>query len=52
MSCGAGVAIEVMALLRKLRVVCNSFSNSLLLCFYSKIIVSSVISGCKAGGST
>jgi hypothetical protein len=39
MICGASVAIKVVVILKKLRATFNSSSNSLLFCFYSKILV-------------
>lgn len=52
MICGASVVVEVMIILRKLRVVSNSSSNPLLFCSCSKILVSSTKGACKASGST
>jgi hypothetical protein len=52
MTCGTSFAIDVMALLKKFNVASNSFSNSLLLYFCSKTLVSYAVSACEASGST
>jgi hypothetical protein len=52
MTCGAGVAIEVVVFLRKVKFASNSSSNSLLLCFCSKILVSFVVGACETSSST
>jgi hypothetical protein len=52
MTCGASVAIEVVVFLRESNFVSNSSSNSLLLCFCSKIIVSFTVGACEASSST
>ncbi len=49
---GVGVAIEVVVVLKKLKAASNSSSNSLLLCSYSKILISSIVGARKASGST
>jgi hypothetical protein len=51
-TCGVGASVEVMVILRKLRVVFNSFSNSLFFCSYSKIIVFSAMGAREASGFT
>jgi hypothetical protein len=52
MTCGASVAIELVVFLRKLKFVSNSSSNSLLLCFCSKNLVSFIVGACEASSST
>jgi hypothetical protein len=52
MTCGTSFAIDVVVLLKKLIVVSNSFSNSLLFCSCSKTLVSSVVSAREANGYT
>jgi hypothetical protein len=52
MTCGASVIVEVVFFLRKLRVVSNSFFNSLLFYFCSKILTSFVVGAHIASGYT
>ncbi len=47
-TCGVGVALEVVVILRKLRVA----FNSLFPCTCSKILISYVLGACKASGFT
>jgi hypothetical protein len=51
-TCGVGADVEVVVLLRKLGVVSNSCSNSLLFYSCSKIIISSTMGAREASGST
>jgi hypothetical protein len=49
---GVGVIIEVMIIVRKLKVISNSFLNSLFFYSYSKVLISFVMDARKANGST
>ncbi len=51
-TCGVSVVVEVVVFLRKLKDVSKSSSNSLLFCFYSKILTSSTMNACQLSGST
>jgi hypothetical protein len=51
-TCGVSVVVEVVVFLRKLKDVSKSSSNSLLFCFYSKILTSSTMNACEISGST
>ncbi len=49
---GTGFFYRSSGLLRKLNVAFNSFSSSLLICFCSKILISSTVGACEISGFT
>jgi hypothetical protein len=49
---GVGAAIVIVVFLRKLKDASNSFSNSLLFCFCSKILTSFVVGSREANSYT
>jgi len=52
MTCGVGITVEVMVILRKLKdVASNSSYNSLFFCYCSKILISFVVGAHEASGS-
>jgi hypothetical protein len=52
-TCGAGAVVEeVTSFLKKLKVVCNSSSNSLLFYYCLKFLIFFAMGACNSGGST